>query len=475
MKNKIVCSENMVLGIIVFLTIQHWIVLAFHLPVFTKLYAWFWVFIPKPWGSLPLVGLLLSASFLSVYVVLRTGGRYAAKLVLLISLGTGLQFGFAFLEGRDMEAVRNRMVDTGHAEFARVAVRQESIFHTLTHYEQLLESGELGEFANSKPPGTLLCYMLTHKIAQLMDSQDDYEDRVQQLVVVAGFLWPLLTYLVLIPLYHFAALVWEKETAILACVLYLFVPSVNLMTLHTDQVFFPLMFMTPLLVAGIACRRNRLGIAFCAGVMIYLAIWSTFALMFVLPFVAVFCYVWYRRQGATLWNGPAVTMLLAVGLGILACDVLFRVVLDYDIVERFGNATKYHTAWKGWNPAIKYTVYFAFLNLLEFVVWVGVPVSVLACASFHGSAAEYLAERRLSLASIQPLVFWGTLLFIAFFGRTKGEVARLWLFMVPYMCMLAAYTLSRTGKERQPLLISIVVFLQWGTVYMTKVNQDFIP
>ncbi len=475
MKNKIVCSENTVLGIIVSLTILHWIILAFHLPVLTGLQGWFWEFFPKPWGSIPLVGLLLSVSFLSVYVVLRAQRRYAAKLVLLISLGAGLQFGFALLEGRGMEAVRNRMVDTGHAEFARVAVRQESIFHTLTHYEQLLDSGELGEFAHSKPPGTLFCYLLTHKLAQLVASQDDYEERVGRLVVVAGFLWPLLTYLVLIPLYHFAALIWEKETAILACVLYLFVPSVNLMTLHTDQVFFPLMFMTPLLVAGIACRRNRLAIALCAGVMIYLAIWFTFALMFVLPFVAGLCYVWYRPQGATWYNGPAIRVLLGVGLGILACDVLFRVVLDYDIVERFGNAMKYHMAWKGWDPALKYTVYYAGLNLLEFVLWVGIPISILACVSFHGSVAQYLAQRRLSLASLQPLVFWGTLLLIAFFGRTKGEVARLWLFMVPYMCMLAAYAISKSGKERQPLLIGIVVFLQWGTVYLTKVNQDFFP
>jgi hypothetical protein len=62
---------------------------------------------------------------------------------------------------------------------------------------------------------------------------------------------------------------------------------------------------------------------------------------------------------------------------------------------------------------------------------------------------------------------------LALFGRTKGEVARLWLFLVPTICVLAANELfMRVGRGRAWAIGALLV-LQWGTVYLIKVNQDF--
>jgi hypothetical protein len=379
----------------------------------------------------------------------------------------------AFLEGRGIEAVRDRIVIAGHAEFATIAVQHEDIFYVMSHYEQLLEAGELGEFANSKPPGTLLFYMLTNKFSGLFFTAKNNVEKLETLRNVATFLWPLLSYMVIVPLYCLARMLFGKEIAVLSCTLYLFVPSVNLITLHTDQVAFPLFFVTSVLLSAIACRRNSLLIAFFTGMFIYFSIWFTFGLAFALPFVAVVCYFLPGRQIDRAHYWPFVKMLTAITLGLLLSDILFRIIFNYDILLRYNNAVRFHLAWKNWVPTFTNSLYFGTLNLVEYVLWVGIPLSILAFMDVPKFIAESVGRRNVTLESIQPLVLSGTLFCMAFFGKTRGEVARIWLFLVPYICMMAAHTILTRYKNYKSVFVWAVIFLQLGTIYLTKINQDF--
>ena len=114
--------------------------------------------------------------------------RYRFKLLLLFLLGVSLQFGFAFIEERGLDAIRDRMVDTGHAEFATIAVQQDSLLYVASHYESLIESGQLGEYAPSKPPGTLLFYMVTEKLAGVLAADDDTDSNTNLDITAAGAL-----------------------------------------------------------------------------------------------------------------------------------------------------------------------------------------------------------------------------------------------------------------------------------------------
>jgi hypothetical protein len=112
------------------------------------------------------------------------------------------------------------------------------------------------------------------------------------------------------------------------------------------------------------------------------------------------------------------------------------------------------------------------LDYLEFAIWVGIPLTLLSLA----------AERRAILRAVNgnmrglvlpSLVVLLTFLYLGFFGKTKAESGRLWLFLVPMCCGLAAVEL----RDRYPLrwgpFTTLVIALQWLTVYLTKMGQDF--
>lgn len=65
------------------------------------------------------------------------------------------------------------------------------------------------------------------------------------------------------------------------------------------------------------------------------------------------------------------------------------------------------------------------------------------------------------------------MLAVALTGHTKGEVARLWLFLVPVACILAADGLHRWFIHRRSAGLVWIAILQAGTMYVIKRFQDF--
>ena len=404
--------------------------------------------------------------------------KYAIKLILLLFIGVSLQFSFAFLEGRGIDGIKDRIVNTGHAEFARVAVQQKDLLFLLKNYESLLASNELGRFANSKPPGTLFFYMLTKEIAKLPVSGKGNDARVlENLRNTASLLWPMISYFVLIPLFYVSRMLFDDDTAILACSLYLFVPSVNLITLHADQVIYPLLAMACIFLASLSSKKDSLIIGLCTGICIYLSIWFTFALIVISPIV-IFSILNFTRKDGKLNYKYFLRIFSSIVVGFFFMDFAFRYLFKYDILLRYENAIHYHSAWKHiewkhWAGPIVEVVYSGFLNLIEYAVWLGAPLVLLVLISLKSSIVRIFNESKANIESMWPITLIGTLIFIAFAGDTKAEVARLWLFLVPSLCIIAAHYIQKNFKESNPCFLALILFLQFGTVYMIKINQDF--
>jgi hypothetical protein len=466
-------ARDKVLVAALVLSLAHWAILIFRLPVFVAFPGWFWRFIDKPAGSPGVLLLLIVPPAVMVYWVLRPGGRSGFKLLLLILAALNLQFGFALLEGRGIDALRDRMVSSGHAEFVAVAAGREDVFYVLSHYEQLLRTGELGQYAHSKPPGQLLLYMATERVAHWIYPVDGAAARAEWLRTFASCLWPALSALVLVPLFYFGRMFLDEDRATLACVLYIFVPSVNLITLHTDQVFFPTLAMGCLLLATLACRRASAVLAVVAGAFLYLALFCSFGLLNVVPLLAATCFaVAYGPESRRI----DFRALLRTGLGILAgvilLDILFRLSLNYDILVRYQEAMAYHAGWKGgdWNAVT--LVYYAFLNPLEYAVWLGVPMAILVVAHMLRSLKR-VVRRDFAVSACLSAMLLVVLVLLLLVGQTKGEVARLWLFLVPVVCLAVADEILLRFGQGRGWVLSLLLVLQAVTVYLTKVRQDF--
>ena len=462
-------------GSVVAATAAHWALLWWRLPLLADLPGWFYPFRDGPPGPWWLVALLLATLALAVVMTLRPRplGRTRWSLLVLVLAGASFQYGFAGLEGRGLDALRARMTDAGHAEFARIAVDHPDSWSLLTRYEELQASGDLGRFAPSKPPGTTMWYVLSERAAHAFRPHTDARQRLAWSVTFASLTWPLLGYLVLLPLYSLGSALMDERRARLACLLYIVVPSVTLVTLHADQTLFPLLVMSSaaLLARGVVDRRPVLAVA--AGVAAYLAAFSSFALLAALPLGAAVILGCHAGRG---WSQETRRSMgtAAAGLagGFVGTALLFRLVLGYEMLTRYRGAMTYHAGFQDWESTLETYLTYARVDLLEFATWLGVPVAMLALAHALRSAR---AAVRGDLRGVVPssLAVAGLIVAFLLLGKAKGEVARLWLFLVPWCCLMAADVLGvRTGR-RAAIVVAAVAVLQWGSIYLIKVRQDF--
>lgn len=458
------------LPVIAGLTALHLLAVVAHVP----LYETFFQYQSKPAGG-PLALAMIAIAAAGLLLTVRSrlhGWRYLATLVVLSLL---LQHGLSLTENRGMAALRDRAVTTGHAEFAQLAVTLPDSLEMITGYETLMHQRQLGRFAPSKPPGTLLLYMATERVAQMFGGSD----RFTALTWAMTWSWPLLAALAVVPLYYLTLTLFGATEARLAAALLITVPSFNLVQLHTDQAFFPALFALCLLLLARAGQVQATGgkvdgPALAAGASLYVAAFFQLPLVFAAPLIlALVAAERWARDPMPLCRARLLEYvgMTAAGFGIAAA--LGWVLLNYNPAVRYLAAMGYHGSLKAAHaPA---SLPFGFFNLAEFFTWAGVPLVAVAVAGLTRAWRHWRCGLRrgpdglLGLAAALGLV----LVYFAFFAKTISEVARLWLFLVPVVCLLAARGTALLGWRSGGGAVTLLLLLQVLTTYVMKVNQDF--
>jgi hypothetical protein len=382
--------------------------------------------------------------------------------------------GFALIEDRGLLALRDRLLNAGHSEFARTAASGISIHDVLHRYESLVSSGQLGPFERSKPPGTLLFYVLTERLDHALLPFGSDGERLAWLATFATFTWPVVSMLSLAPLFVVGRALADTERALWACALSIATPSFLLITMHTDQVLFPLLVNATLACGTLAGARNDLRLGFCAGILGYLTAFCSFGLLSAAPLFLT-CVV----LGATVrplvgppWLLTAFRIFCGFAAGIGASWGAARLILGYDLQHRYKIAVNAHVAWKGWTGEAHEVAHFAWLNVFEFSIWIGLPVALLAAIGALIGLVDFTRLRR-PRASLVATVLVATIAMLAWFGRTKGESARLWLFLAQPACLAASLTLQRLFPRRSRVMLAAVWLTQFVIVLDVKRFQDF--
>lgn len=468
--------NRLLIGLALAATVAYWVVLVFRLPVFKSVPGYFWhfmQFIDKPLGNLWLIVPVVGLTILIVSIVMQRPQRRRLNLLLLILLGYTIQMSLGFMEGRGLDGLRSRMVMTGHAEFAEIAAAEGDLLKVVTRYEELCRDNESVRYANTKPPGQLLFYMLTQKISNLLAPQSTPADRFIRLVTFASYAYPLLSYLVIIPMLYFCRLFMEGKHAILPSILYLFVPSVTLVTLHLDQVLYPALSMLCLCFIAYASHKRSLALALLSGAVAYLALFVSFSLLPMIPLALIVASICvcrsHEKENRLRGYGK---MLAGFVAGLLVLLVMFKLLLNYDPLLQFQNVMSFHEAWKAWEPGTKNTVLFAFLNYVEYACWVGLPIATVYLAN-AGRAVKETATRQINAMNLLSLSVVVVLVFLGLFGRTKGEVGRLWIFMAPLVCVFVCHELAHRFKDKLPWAFGLLLTMQLITTLAIKRYQDF--
>ena len=454
------------------LTMVNWLILTLRIPVFDALPRWFFLLRETPtqlaWIFIAFITLTAAAG------ITFSKTKVALKLILLILFGAIIQFSFAFSKGEGLETLRKRMTGVGHAEFAAIASQQTSVWNVARNYENLLKNGGItSAYTRSKPPGTLLFYMFSERLANLTSPNATPEQRFENLRTFASVTWPFITYLVFIPLFFFARMLFDEDTALLACLLYLCVPSVNLITIHTDQTIYPFLAVLPARLATLASAKRNYLLAFLSGVIYYLAVYFSFGLAMIFLFVGL---PYFLELIKDLKNWKGVSLIAAsTALGVLASDILARLVLGYNIYIRYADAIKHHIKWKEWESGFGNLLRAGLTASTEFSVWLGVPLTILLFIAIGFALYQTLIKRTADSTSLLSLALFATFILLLLFGKTRAESARLWLFLVPFVCLAVANLIQqRAWTARSKIFfVAYILLLEFGTVYLILRHMDF--
>ncbi|HEX6677196.1 MAG TPA: hypothetical protein VF486_19480 [Actinomycetes bacterium] len=209
------------------------------------------------------------------------------------------------------------------------------------------------------------------------------------------------------------------------------------------------------LAADRGLQRRSLAWTAAGGVLLWAASMMTFAAVLLLPFLAVRALARVRAERAWVLAWAATTCAVVLGLAA-AC----RLVTGYDplaavaAVNRFwGVAPGTNRVWWIW----------VFGDLLAFTGMLGFPLAagLLAGAWAALRRRAYGSFEAATLASLATAALW---------GHTKGEVERMWQFLVPFAVVVAVRQLRRWHAPlplvaalllAQAVAVQVLFFTRW--------------
>lgn len=141
-------------------------------------------------------------------------------------------------------------------------------------------------------------------------------------------------------------------------------------------------------------------------------------------------------------------------------------------MQRYQKAFELHRLIMGTNASLLNLFENSLVNNMEFLIWSGVPLIILIIAAFIRSCRS-VQRGEITRKNILTIAFGLTYLGLNIFGQTRGEVGRLWIFLIPVVAIVAsdeAFTLSSNPKRG----ILFVLLLQLISSSFMFLNLDFL-
>lgn len=235
-----------------------------------------------------------------------------------------------------------------------------------------------------------------------------------------------------------AAGLWDRRAGLAAAVIGATLPALLAFVPSIDGLA-AVLGMLPVVCLAWAVRRNSFPLAIAAGVALAIALlWTTGLLAVLGPMVGLtFAAARRDHQGRRASTRPwwlLATALLTLGAahGMLFLTTGYSLPRDFQVMSAVHHGQVGGRSYWLWLP----------MNVWDFVLFMGPTLALLVAAS--------VVWRRPLPSEVQGAVLGmvGTLLVILLSGVTRGEVGRIWLFMMPLLTPGVAGWLTRLpGRE----------------------------
>lgn len=452
--------------LVVVLALWQWKVLARHELFITKISFWFWVYKDKSINSIPALLTLIVLLVTLLIVLYKRHWNGWWRLACICFTAILMHFSFAYLTSNEFAGFGH----SGHQGFFKAAVANPNIFDTLHNYEILMDSGNITYYAKSKPPGQLLFFSVTANLSDLIWPTKDPALKLENAGNLARFSWPLLAFILLIPFYSLTRLLADENVALLACALIILFPAMQLITLYTDQCLFPLLGVSMAWATAFSYKsRIYYAAAILTGIGIYLALYFTFALLALAPICLAVLWIVHTKYEFKIKRLITFGLLMLMGIGVAA--LTFYIWLNYDPFIRYEKAILNHIYQKGFVAGLCTQSIYGKLNLVEFTFWSGAAVTVVFLYSL-------VIDQSYRIARLEPIGFFTlsiviVIITLAYFGKTLGEVARLWIFILPFIAISISYFIENRVWRKQ-IFLMILIPIQFFTILFFKLYMDFV-
>lgn len=451
----------------------HWMTLIFQLHWVYAIPGWYWKYkspkVPSiSWIFILLAGILI---FLGARYILHKPERHIKNLLICIGLAYSIQVLFGFALGSGFESIRLKYARAQLSDETQTVCKDGvNLIDTIREYDSIF--GDTFWYG-TKPPGLAAFYTIYRDVMAGLDPVSATNSQTCFYVItrVSAFILPLVAALLLIPLYAIERLLGNDQGSHVSGVLYLVIPSVVLMLLVPDQFLFPLLFMLSVYALGVSILKKSFGFGVLAGILTYFSTFVSFSLLPLYGLAIAWLLIDFIVRGKPRSLRASGLLLIGMCVGVAALWLAFRLFLNYDPITRYLIAFIHHRHIKSYTPTLINLSNYAILNNVEFAFWSGLPLILLMVFGWARSLASAFRGKsnRMDVFAIAFLLVY---LVLNMIGQTRGEVGRLWIFLLPVGSIVASKEAARLIKDPSKSVL-LVVILQFITVCLAFVFLDY--
>jgi hypothetical protein len=449
-----------------FLTAIHWSMLVLQEAVLSNFPYWWGVFQPKDLGPRDfLLFLVIFLVAVAMYLVLKTRSRF--KLLFILGVAALIPQLLGVIEGNRQAYFIGKLLNTNQERYIVNAGPDLNIVRAVREYEaRYADDGTLA----TKPPGSLVFYIGLEKLANIGRGSEGYTERTEQLVHFASNWLPILAIITLIPMYVIARNFLPTEESLLTLLFYATLSNVVIKQMQLDQVLHPLLFTLGVVLSYFAVARQRPILAILLGGFAFITIFVSFSMVALPIFYVFFTGLSYFTRHIDLKEVGK--QLLGLAAGFLLLAIVFRLLLDYDFVTRYTEAMEFHQRVKLFSPGFTQLLAAVIQNNLEFLFWIGFPTAIFSFMYFFRSARQIPLKSKNYpyIMSTAFILMYGLL---NIFGQTRGEVSRLWIFMLPIMSIFVVSEVKMRFKKPVGVYQALIVVNVITTILM-YIFHDFV-
>lgn len=297
--------------------------------------------------------------------------------------------------------------------------------------------------------------------------------------IAAGLLMPFISGLTVVPLYYLGKEHYGRRIGFYAAALCICVPSIIFFTPQMDQVFVFLAVST-VTTFYLGLKRKNGWYIFLAGVIYSVGIFMSLGLLVLLSFIGFLMakeaaenkLLVAKKKGvgglatyfkfdikAALTFGFTVVIFYAVLMSVFDFNIVR--VLKAILVEQQAINVKLARTYSKW----------VFYNLYDFFTFFGIPISFLFLKRIISNFSR-LKEAGIGQVDMLLIPLLVTLVVLDISGVIRGEVARVWMLLMPFSVLVSAPEIDKilTGQffPASNHFLIVILFLQFISVIVYK-------